>query len=233
VAVAQGTGRSSGRLSPKRNENVNAITGFDLQFPREYLKAALINSFLSASVLAGIFYYLNRYTKRRYFSFWTVGWLFHAIWLGLCIGYQNGPEKPLLVMLKQWCVAASAVFLLWGSAGFLKQRTEPSQLALFLVFLFVWSYIGAYRLDDPLQMQFPVFALVGLVGLATAWCFFRFRAKQPFLGAGLLGFGFALWGIYIAAYPFFQASDHLISSGYMISAVLQLFIAVSMIILVL
>jgi len=34
-------------------------------------------------------------------------------------------------------------------------------------------------------------------------------------------------------YPFFQQSDQMISSGHFISAVLQLFIAVSMIILVL
>ncbi|HXT41220.1 MAG TPA: ATP-binding protein [Candidatus Angelobacter sp.] len=212
---------------------MNDIIGFDLYFPRESLKAALIDSFLSVSVLVGIFSYLNRYTKRRYFSFWTVAWLFHAIWLGLCIASVNVRETPSLIMMKQWCIGASAVFLLWGSASFLRQRTKPSQLALFLAFLFLWGYVGAYQLDSPLQTQLPVFVLVGLASLMTGWCFFKFRAQNPFLGAGLLACGFALWGIYIGAYPFFQGSDQLISSGYFISAVLQLFIAVSMIILAL
>ena len=212
---------------------MNDTIGFDLYFPREYLKAALIGSFLSVSVLVGIFCYLNRYTHRRYFSFWTAAWIFHALWLGLCIASLNVQEGPLLMMLKQWCVGASAVFLLWGSARFLKQRTRPSQLALFLAFLFIWSYIGVYQFDSLLQMELPLFALMGLVSLVTAGCFYRFRAEQRYLGAGLLASGFGLWGIYIAAYPFFQSSGQMISSGYFISAVLQLFIAVSMIVLVL
>ena len=212
---------------------MNDIIAFDLYFPREYLKAALIDSFLTVSVLAGIFFYLNRYTKRRYFSFWTVAWLFHALWLGLSIVSQNVRESAPLILFKQWCVDASAVFLLWGSARFLNQRTRPSQLMLFLAFLFVWSYLGVYQFGSLLQMQLPVFALVGLVSLVTGWCFYRVRAERPFLGAGLLAWGFGLWGIYIAAYPFFESSDQMVSSGYFISAVLQLFIAVSMIVLVL
>ena len=212
---------------------MNDIIAFDLYFPREYLKAALIDSFLSVSVLVGIFCYLNRYTRRRYFSFWAVAWLFHACWLGLCIASQNVQESPRMIMLKQWCVGASAVFLLWGSAWFLNQRTRPAQLALFLTYLFIWSYLGVYEFDSLLQMQLPMFALVGLASLVTGWCFYRFRVKQKFLGAGLLACGFSLWGVYIAAYPFFQLSDQMISSGYLISAVLQLFIAVSMIVLVL
>src|SRR5438309_110341 len=228
------TGRDFGWRWPDNDgESVNDIIALDLNFPREYLKAALVASFFSVCVLVGIFFYLNRYTKRRYFSFWTVAWLFHALWLGLCIASQNVQETPPLIMLKQWCVDASAVFLLWGSAWFLNQRTRPSQLALFLAFLFLWSYLGVYQFDSLLQMQLPVFALVGLASLVTGWCFYRVRSERPFLGAGLLAWGFGLWGIYIAAYPFFELSDQMVSSGYFISAVLQLFIAVSMIVLVL
>jgi len=212
---------------------VNDIIALDLIFPHEYLKAALVASFFSVCVLVGIFFYLNRYTKRRYFSFWTVAWLFHAFWLALCIALLNTQENPQLIMLKQWCVGASAVFLLSGSAWFLNQRIRSSQLALFLAFLFLWSWLSVYQFDSVLQMQLPVFALVGVASWATAWCFSRFRKEQPFLGAGLVAWGFGLWGCYITAYPFFQESDQMICSGYLISAVLQLFIAVSMIILVL
>ena len=212
---------------------MNDIIGLDLDFSREYLKAALVASFFSVCVLVGIFFYLNRYTKRRYFSYWTVAWMFHAFWLALCIALQNVQENPELIMLKQWCVGASAVFLLSGSAWFLNQRIRPAQLALFLAFLFFWSFLSVYQFDSLLQMQLPVFALVGVASWATAWCFFRFRKDQPYLGAGLVAWGFGLWGCYISAYPFFQQSDQMISSGYFISAILQLFIAVSMIILVL
>jgi two-component system NtrC family sensor kinase len=212
---------------------VNDIIALDLNFPREYLKASLVTSFLSVCVLVGIFFYLNRYTKRRYFSFWTVAWIFHAGWLALSIAPQTTQHYPPLAILKQWCVGASAVFLLSGSAWFLNQRIRASQLALFLTFLFVWSCLSVYEFESLLQMQWPVFGLVGVASWATAWCFYRFRKEQPFLGAGLVTWGFGLWGCYIAAFPFLQQSEQMISSGCFISAVLQLFIAVSMIILVL
>jgi len=53
----------------------------DLIFPREYMRAALMVSLLSVWVLVGLFYYLNRYTKREYFTVWTAAWLFYALWL--------------------------------------------------------------------------------------------------------------------------------------------------------
>src|SRR5438034_2425479 len=105
-------------------ESVNDILALDLNFPREYLKAALVASFFSVCVLVGIFFYLNRYTKRRYFSFWTVAWLFHAFWLALCIALQNKQENPQLIMLKQWCVGASAVFLLSAAPGFSTNESD-------------------------------------------------------------------------------------------------------------
>jgi hypothetical protein len=33
-------------------------------------------SLLSVWVLVGLFCYLNRYTKREYFTIWTAAWLF-------------------------------------------------------------------------------------------------------------------------------------------------------------
>ena len=55
----------------------------DLLFPKEYLRAALMVSLLSVWVLVALFYYLNRFTKREYFTVWTAAWLFYALWLTL------------------------------------------------------------------------------------------------------------------------------------------------------
>src|SRR5436853_3666207 len=108
------------------------IQGFDIIFPREYMRAALVVSLMSVWVLVGLFYYLNRYTKRRYFTIWTAAWLFYALWLTLSISLQSMPEEPLSMMLMQWCLSASAVFLLWGSATFLRVRTGQRLFALFI-----------------------------------------------------------------------------------------------------
>ena len=59
------------------------LEAFNLVFPVEYLRAALMVSLLSVWVLVGLFFYLNRFTKRQYFTVWTAAWLFYALWLTL------------------------------------------------------------------------------------------------------------------------------------------------------
>ncbi|HEV2318949.1 MAG TPA: hypothetical protein VGV18_04320, partial [Verrucomicrobiae bacterium] len=109
-------------------------------FPQTYVPAAMMVSLLSVWMLVGLFFYLNRYTKREYFTIWTVAWLFYALWLTLSLkaiqttGSLNAAgagELPvsnfpahistfwqIIFILKQCCVAISAVFLLWGSLRF-------------------------------------------------------------------------------------------------------------------
>ena len=58
-------------------------------FSQQYLRAALMVSLLSVWVLVGLFYYLNHYTKREYFTVWTAAWLFYALWLTLGLNVQD------------------------------------------------------------------------------------------------------------------------------------------------
>src|ERR1700758_3423334 len=113
---------------------LNQISSY-LVFTREYLKAGVFVSLLSVWVLVALFYYLNRYTKRRYFTIWTAAWLFYALWITLSFGGQGDRNQPLLVMFEQWCVGVSAVFLLWGSASFLGENVRSSMLGWFMAFL--------------------------------------------------------------------------------------------------
>jgi PAS domain S-box-containing protein len=209
------------------------VAAFNLSFPIQYLKAALVVSFLSVWVLIGLFSYLNRYTKRGYFRIWTFAWLFYSVWLGLSIVIPDRAGASLLLMVKHCCIGWSAVFLVWGSICFLKLETPSRALALFLGFLSVWSYFGVFYVTDPLWVSLPIFALIAASSEVTAACFYRLRRREGFMGAGLLAFGFVLWGAYLGGYPFLQRSPELISCSFFIAAVLQLFIAVSMIILVL
>ena len=209
------------------------LKGFDIIFPREYIRAALIVSLLSVWVLVGLFYYLNRYTKRPYFTIWTAAWLFYALWLTIGITVPNAPRDSFLPILRQWCVAISAVFLLWGSLAFLEQRTPQKLFGLFIGFLLSWSYTGRILTDDPFYIQIPVFVLIGLSSMFCGWSFYRLRRHRQFVAAGMLFLGFFLWGVYLMTYPFSQKFAMLFNAGFLFSAVLQLFIAVSMIVLVL
>jgi signal transduction histidine kinase/ActR/RegA family two-component response regulator len=212
---------------------VNSNPGFDFIFPREYLRAALMVSLLSVWVLVGLFYYLNRYTRRSYFTIWTAAWLFYALWLTLGITTFNPDPSAFAHILRQWCVGISAIFLLWGSLHFLEIPTRQTLLGLFMAFILAWSYVSPIFLTDPLLIQLPIFLLIGIASMFAGVSFYRLRQRRQFVGVGLLFFGFLLWGLYLATYPFSQRYDSLITAGFLVSAVLQLFIAVSMIVLVL
>lgn len=212
---------------------VNTIKGFDLIFTREYLRAALIVSLLSVWVLVGLFYYLNRYTKRFYFTIWTAAWLFYALWLTIGLTVPTASPDSFVVILKQWCVSISAVFLLWGSLSFLGLRTPQSLFGLFMLFLLTWSYAGRLLTNDPFYIQIPIFVLIGLSSMFAGLSFYRLRKNRQFVAVGMLFLGFFLWGLYLMTYPLSQKFHTLYNAGFLMSAVLQLFIAVSMIVLVL
>ena len=118
----------------------------------------------------------------------------------------------------------------------------PQRLfGLFMLFLLVWTFASPHVLSegmDPtvrrLEMQLPVFILLGLGSVFAGVCFYRLRKKMPFVAAGMSSLGFLLWGIEDpGSYPLSQQDEHLYSAGFFVGAVLQLFIAVSMIVLVL
>jgi two-component system NtrC family sensor kinase len=213
--------------------NTLASHGVDFYVAHESLKATILTSLLTVWVLIGVFVYLNRYTKRRYFTVWTAAWMFYVLWLTLSLGDLTGENAPLRIMAEQWCVATTAVFLMWGSFRFLGLRVRETSFGLFMAFLFLWSYLGVYRLGRPFPAVVSLFALIGLAGMGAAAAFARHRCRRGYIGASMLSLGFFLWGAYFIGYPFVARIPDLLATGFFISAVLQLFIAVSMIILVL
>jgi CheY-like chemotaxis protein len=202
-----------------------------LAFPQECLRAALLVSLLSVWVLVGLFYHLNRYTRREYFSIWTGAWLFYALWLTLSLGMGDAAPGSALFTINQSCVSISAALLLWGSMRFLDLPVSQRLFAVFTVFLAVWILVSPQMMNDPLQIHLPVFILLGLSSPFAGVCFLRLRKQKAFAGLGMLSLGFLLWVIYIGSYPFPREYGNLYSAGFFVAAALQLFIAISMIVL--
>ena len=84
---------------------------FDDAFPPEWVKAALVLSFFSTCVVIGVFSYLNRFTKKSYFSLWTISWLFFAVWLTVAVQFEYRPELQWMVMARRSCLGISALFM--------------------------------------------------------------------------------------------------------------------------
>ncbi|HWX19388.1 MAG TPA: ATP-binding protein [Candidatus Binatia bacterium] len=212
---------------------MNEIRGFDIIFPREYLRAALVVSLLSVWVLVGLFYYLNRYTKRHYFTIWTASWLFYALWLTLGMTVGNLAPGSMVFSLRQLCVSISAVFLMWGSLSFMERPAPQRLFGTFIIFLVAWTCAGNLFVKDAFYVQVATFTFIGLASMFSGLSFYRLRQRRQFVAVGMLFLGFFLWGVYLISYPFSQKYETLINAGFLFSAVLQLFIAVSMIVLVL
>ncbi len=209
------------------------MSGFDLLFPREYLRSALVVSLLSVWVLVAIFYYLNRYTKRKYFTIWTAAWLFYALWLTLSITIPDPDLTSFAFVVTQWCVGVSALFLFWGSLQFLEIAVRQRLIGIAILFLLAWSFASPHYVNEKMWIQAPVFILIGMASMFVGYGFYSLRRRIRYVGAGLLAGGFSLWGIYLATYPFALEYEQLNTASFLVSAILQLFVAVSMIVLVL
>jgi PAS domain S-box-containing protein len=213
--------------------NAPKLASFNLYIPPESLKATLILALLSVWVLVGFFFYLNRYTRRTYFTLWTIAWLFYALWLSMTLVFQVAQNESILIIWKQWSLGVTAVFLLWGSLRFVGKRIKRSIFAWSTIFLLIWSVAGGLLARYRLFFELPLFAMTTAASLFTAHCFYRYRRDRGFHGATLLTVGFVLWAFFQASYPFLQIYREVGTVAFFIATVLQLFIAISMIILVL
>lgn len=184
-------------------------------------------------VLVGLFFYLNRYTQRRYFTIWAVAWLSYAVWLTLMLFQPPREFGAMYFALQQTAIAASAVFLFWGSVSCLNLKARDRMMVLFLGFVVIWSYVAHSYVDRALLIQLPIFGLTGTASVFVGCAFLKFRRKSRLVGAGLLFFGFIFWGVFLASFPFANEHRNLVSTAFLVSTGLQLFIAVSMIVLVL
>jgi signal transduction histidine kinase/CheY-like chemotaxis protein len=208
--------------------------GLNFVIPAGYLWEAKLVSLLSVWMLVAFFYYLNRHTKREYFTIWTATWLFYALWLTLNLEVPTAQPGQFIYLCEQWCLAFSAVFLLWGSLRFLNLSGRHLLFGLFMLFLIVWAWVSPYAFSkNRLAVELPEFILIGLCSAFAGLCFFRLRMRMPFIGAGMLSVGFQLWALYMATYPVARLNKDFFATDFYIGAVLQVFIAASMIVLVL
>src|SRR5436853_5048824 len=159
------------------------MTGLDLYFSREYLKAAVLVCLLSVWVLVGLFSYLNLYTKRYYFTIWTAAWLFYALWLTMGMSFPNASAASVIAILRQCCISMSAVFLLWGSVAFLEFKTPQTLFGLFMAFLLTWSSVGRALTQDPFYIQIPTFVFTGVTSMFSGLSFYRLRRHRQFVAS--------------------------------------------------
>ncbi|NQU11848.1 response regulator [bacterium] len=183
---------------------------------------------MSVWVVILLFLYLGRQTRKPYFLLWTAGWVFYSVYLAAAIGLQETPETPALLMARRACIGISALFMFWGSFQLTDARRTSPELALAVLLILTWSYIGAYHISERLWVTAAVFLLLASSGFYTGILYWRWRRRS--YGAAVLSVGFMIWGVHLAAFPFWENSVALSTVGYVLSALLAFIITVGMVI---
>ncbi|MCG3150046.1 MAG: Sensor histidine kinase RcsC [Verrucomicrobiae bacterium] len=212
------------------NYKVLVTAAMDFSFPPEWVKAALVLSFFSTWVVIGVFWYLNRLTKKTYFSLWTISWMFFSVWLAASIQLEETPDQPLLMMVRRACIGVCALFMFWGSFEMTgSMRRSRRELGLGILLTLVWSYTAAYVVKDQPWITVPVFALFGAASLYTGRLYLRMRSR--YRGASMLATGFMLFGVQLFCRPFIEDGTALaLTCNYVITSILAVFIALGMIV---
>jgi two-component system NtrC family sensor kinase len=206
----------------------------DAAFPAERLKAPLVLALFSTWLACAVFAQLARHTHKSHFQFWAVAWLFYSMYLLASMRLGEWYELPLLVMLRQACIGVSAVCMFWGGLESTGHMRHQRELGLGLGIMLAWSYVAAYRLPDRTWNTIPAFVLLALASGYVGVLFLKQRTQCR--GATLLTVGFALWALYLLGFAFLNSGHRsvlpgFIVAGYLVGALLALWIALGMVML--
>ncbi len=211
-------------MSIELQDVISAVSSY---FTPEWVKPALVLALFSTFVVVGVFAYLNCYTKKDYFSLWTVAWMFYGLWLAASLGLEESPDLPFLVMARRACIGISALCMFWGSFELTNYGRKRRELGYGIVMICLWSYIAAYRVQDHLWITVPVFVLLASASVFTGLLHLKYRKR--YRGANLLVVGFVLWGVHLVVFSVQpRLSAAALVMGYISSAGLALFIAMGM-----
>ena len=199
-----------------------------LYFPPEWIKSALVLALITVWMVIGLFTYMNYSQQRLHLSLWTVGWMFYSVYLAASIGLEESPHTALLVMVSRACIGISALFMFWGSFQLTEAKRDQREIVLGSVMMVIWSYVGAYRVQNELWVTLPVFLLLAGAGVYTGVLYMRTRRRSR--GSVILGVGFLLWGLHLMAFPLASGSQVLMAIAYLTSAILALLIVVGMVV---
>lgn len=197
------------------------------------VKPILLFSLLPVMVLVGLFQYLGRFTRRPHFRTWTIGWLFYGLFLALHAVPIGAVGSELVAILKNWSIATGALLMLWGSFQFINIPGRQRLVGMMMVFNLMWSCATSEQYGHGAWLYFPAFVFLAVASGFTAFCIFSRRTAYARRGAALLTLAFTLWALFLLCSPFLAGSGKILYTGLMAASVLQLFIAVSMMVLVL
>ena len=192
-----------------------------------WLPVALIVGTACFSLFVSLYFYLYGKYKDKFLLLWALAWMSHSLRnIVILINVSNGPW-PVLSLVEQLLVVATATLLLWGSLEYCGRR--PGWI-LFLAagLAAVWCPVAqAYSIPAP-WLYMPTYFYFGVSQIVNGRVLLN-RPSLNALGRQVAGWALILWGLHHLDYPFLRPVAEFAPWGFLIGASLGLLSAVGII----
>ncbi len=174
-------------------------------------------------VLTTVYWYMYRQHRERFMGIWAVSWTIYAARLVFELLLQTRHDATMVLLGHQLTTLSSGILLLWGTRVFLG-KPMSRWMGYGFVLVAAWIMSGVFNHFSWRLLNLPTFTFLGLIYIWTGTVLLRCREIDG-LGKQFTGWGFVLWGIHKANYPFLAPVTWLAPWGYLIATILTLVVA--------
>lgn len=194
-----------------------------------WLFPAIISTMGGTVVLTIIYYYLYKQEAKNFLGVWALGWLVSSLrYFTQLLAIQTGTTITLSI-LHQLFTLFSGVFLLWGTFLIIAKKM-PNRFWLVTASGIIWIIINNILQINYVIAVTPVFIFLCIVHVWTGIVITRISGAQVF-SKTVTGWAFIIWGLHKIDYPFLSQVMWFAPWGYLISAVLEMVVAIGMLVI--
>jgi len=178
------------------------------------------------------FLHLYHLNPRRYFLFWTLGWLALFFRLAFELAGYYYPTAQSWPFLTYFSNGLNTILFFWGGLLFIGRAKKEVLFYSSLAIVFFWSIIAAFGVSNFLSAQsFAYMAFLAVLNIFIGLLMLYNGQKRALLGASVLGMVFVIWGLDKILQPILHLVDIRAPYGYIFGGVLAFLLAFFMILL--
>lgn len=197
-----------------------------------WLFPSVIATLTGTLVLAATYFYLYVHDRQKFLLIWGGAWLVYAtrdIFALLSIAPPPVFNATLLFIANQLPALISGMLLLWGTYVFMGRKL-PWAWLLFTLLNACWIIGGSVAGAGFTALTGPSYFFQGLVYIWTG-IVIKKHSRTSGLGLNFTTCAFILWGVHKFDYPFLRPVVWFAPWGYLLSATLEIIVAIGMLLI--
>jgi len=191
-----------------------------------WLLPSVIAAFVGTFVLTIVYFYLYTQDRQKFLLIWAIGWFLYLLRYGFMLVMTLAGEALFLNATYHLMSLASGALLLWGTSLFIGKpfsKTWPTGAAV----IGAWTVLSIIQNAPSLMVTLPDFFFLGALYIWNGILLLR-TYKNP--EGKVVGGTFIVWGLHKMDYPFIQPVTQLAPWGYLLSAVIELSVAIGILV---